>query len=409
MTIVSYAALKRKSKSLTENPILKTAVEAALRGWSVIPVNENKEAIVKWKEFQHRKAELDEIMSWHKADKIAVVTGEISGVIVLDVDPGGETELNGKHLPITPTVRTPRGGTHYYYKYPGENVPTKAKILNQVDIRGDGGYAVIPDSDGYVWIDGLGINEVAFADPPQWLMDLLKKPEPKQDKQSIKQPKKKNASKAPVAIGAIEGDRLTEWFKNDDFVYAAARYMGIPDDVEIGESFCCIIPGHNDEHPSASLFREPINNTIIYRDWHAVSGQQWYTLPEVRASLAYGQAQKLSAPEHAVWALRLLVETGYIQPVFVDAPQLPASVRPTVRKMYDGFVFLLSCKWLHSYGEPTPFTWKFATAWCNVSRKKVAEGLKIMLSEGYICKADVYQNAGKKMALYNLPEVGDDR
>ncbi|MEK9158357.1 MAG: AAA family ATPase, partial [Patescibacteria group bacterium] len=88
---------------------------------------------------------------------IGVVTGSISGVIVIDVEAGGSTDG------LVPTVisKTGGGGWHYYYKHPGHPVPTKTRIKEKVDIRGDGGYAVLPPS-----IHQSG-KEYEWAMPPE--------------------------------------------------------------------------------------------------------------------------------------------------------------------------------------------------------------------------------------------------
>ena len=38
------------------------------------------------------------------------------------------------------------------------------------------------------------------------------------------------------------------------------------------------------------------------------------------------------------------------------------NVRPSVRKLYEGFRLLLGCKWLYAHGEPTTFSWRLAAA-----------------------------------------------
>jgi hypothetical protein len=53
---------------------------------------------------------------------------------------------------------------------------------------------------------------------------------------------------------------------------------------------------------------------------------------------------RLRGPSVATWQLRLLVEAGIIAPYPVPARPLPSEVRPAVRIVYEGFVFLLGCK-----------------------------------------------------------------
>ena len=100
-----------------------------------------------------------------------IITGPISRIVVLDVDSAqglGELEKRGFRIPLTWTVRTPRGW-HYYFRWTDAletKVTTKAGLLPDVDVRGAGGYVVFYG----------GWNQPrppALALPPQWLIDLL--------------------------------------------------------------------------------------------------------------------------------------------------------------------------------------------------------------------------------------------
>lgn len=101
---------------------------------------------------------------------LAVATGAVSGVIVLDID--GETGmqtyrlLSGtRSLPETWIVVTPRGW-HVYFKHPGFPVQNSAAKLGAgLDIRGDGGYVIVPPSQGaggkrYRWARGRAPGEL---------------------------------------------------------------------------------------------------------------------------------------------------------------------------------------------------------------------------------------------------------
>jgi hypothetical protein len=136
----------------------ETAVPAAVRkavdrGWSVIPVRQDKTPLLSgWKRYQTKRATLEEIEQWQaefSPDAWAVVTGEVSGVIVLDFD-GEAGRKTLKKLALDPHVRTGSGGFHAYFEHPGWRVSTlngKAKRelgggYPGVDVRADGGYAV---------------------------------------------------------------------------------------------------------------------------------------------------------------------------------------------------------------------------------------------------------------------------
>lgn len=108
-----------------------------------------------------------------------VVTGEKSGVIVVDVDPrhGGHESwenLLADHSDDTLetwTVETGGGGAHYYFQHPGYKVGNRSIGLG-LDIRGDGGLAIVPPSihssgDSYLW--NLSPYDVDLAELPPWI------------------------------------------------------------------------------------------------------------------------------------------------------------------------------------------------------------------------------------------------
>lgn len=114
---------------------------------------------------------------WPSAN-VAVRTGAVSGVVVVDVDPdhGGLVtlaDLQRRHggLPPSSAVRTGSNGRHYWFVHPGRAVPNSAGRLGPgLDIRGDGGYVIAPPSlhaagNRYIWA-----SEVALADAPGWLL-----------------------------------------------------------------------------------------------------------------------------------------------------------------------------------------------------------------------------------------------
>jgi len=109
---------------------------------------------------------------------------ETTGLLIVDCDPGSETwppnEDHALDLAAAPTVRTPRGGRHYYFRQPdGANLGNSVSFLApHVDTRGSGGYVIAPpsanDGKAYSWVDGSiekGPSDLPL--PPQWLLALL--------------------------------------------------------------------------------------------------------------------------------------------------------------------------------------------------------------------------------------------
>jgi len=151
----------------------------------VIPIGKDKKPFIKWAEFQRRKATVDEIRDWWgkwPTAMIGIVTGEISGVFVIDCDTPEGYESIQKLLPenlVMPIARTPRGGWHLWFIYPaGSNITIGAGVLPGVDFRGEGGFITAPPSvngDGraYAWQEGLALGDVEPPLLPRALLSAL--------------------------------------------------------------------------------------------------------------------------------------------------------------------------------------------------------------------------------------------
>ena len=158
------------------NPMRQKVRQYLEWGFSVIPLRANdKRPVRPWEELQRRMVTEAEIQHWEWPN-IGIITGAISGIIVLDVDSvEGEKELKKRGMPPTPMVATAKG-RHIYLKHPGGEVRNFARRLPGMDLRGDGGYVVAPPSmhpSGvrYEWV--ISPADCDVADAPQWLLDLI--------------------------------------------------------------------------------------------------------------------------------------------------------------------------------------------------------------------------------------------
>jgi archaellum biogenesis ATPase FlaH len=126
-------------------------------GWSVIPwkLSEGPDgkiikspAISSWREYQTRYAMPDELEEWdNKYNGVAVITGEISNISVVDVDTDNESDLPFEKLDSEMVVESISGGHHYYFLY-DENTRTTSKLDNlPIDVRSDGGLIILPPSN----------------------------------------------------------------------------------------------------------------------------------------------------------------------------------------------------------------------------------------------------------------------
>jgi hypothetical protein len=139
-------------------------------GWSAVPVAvTGKWALVRWRVWQQARPDPDQLATWWQrwpAANVGVITGPVSGLVVLDVDPphgGGAAlaKLEATHgdLPRSAVVETPSGGWHVYLQWPGFKVANSAGRLGPgLDVRGQGGLVLAPPSrrslGAYRWAAG---------------------------------------------------------------------------------------------------------------------------------------------------------------------------------------------------------------------------------------------------------------
>jgi hypothetical protein len=156
-------------------------------GWSVVPSRvTGKRALVPWKCWQQTAPDPEQIHTWWRRwprANPAVITGRISGVVVVDIDPRhhgdralAKLERDHGRLPWSAVVETPSGGTHVYLAHPGGRITNSAsRIGHGLDVRGDGGLALLPPSrrpDGaYRWTAG---GPATVPPCPDWLAELLR-------------------------------------------------------------------------------------------------------------------------------------------------------------------------------------------------------------------------------------------
>lgn len=149
--------------------ILDRALALWRRGFSVIPIprpdgrHDGKVPAFAWKPYQTARPTEAEIRQWfgRAPQNMAIITGAISHLVVVDADSRDGLRWAVRHLPYTPMqVRTARG-YHLYFRHPGISIGNRAKLETgvgqvDVDVRGDGGYVIAPGSvhaSGHVYAE----------------------------------------------------------------------------------------------------------------------------------------------------------------------------------------------------------------------------------------------------------------
>lgn len=137
------------------------------RGWAVLPVvGKRPHPMLAPRGVYSATKDRDRVLAWAQTP-IAVATGPVSNVVVLDVDiPASLAGL--PPLTATAMVATPRGGLHFYYASDAPIGNSAGRLGPGLDVRGDGGYVVAPNSPGYQWVD-----EREPAPLPGWLAERL--------------------------------------------------------------------------------------------------------------------------------------------------------------------------------------------------------------------------------------------
>lgn len=217
--------------------------EAALRyvrrGWSVVPVQSigpggcscgqrdctspGKHPRVAWAPATEEAPGEEQIAEWWRRwpeANVGVVTGTVSDLMVLDVDPrnGGEESLAKLEaelgeLPPTLASRTGGGGRHYWYAAPPLPLPN-VDLAPGVELKAEGGMVVAPPSrhasgEAYVWE-----NETVEPAPlPEWIIDRIqhpvyadRRPDPPPPRTPIEQEEFAEAW-AEAGIELLAGDR----------------------------------------------------------------------------------------------------------------------------------------------------------------------------------------------------------
>lgn len=158
-------------------------------GWSVIPVRpKDKRPLTRWQDYQSDAASEADVKQWFDRwpdANVGIVTGRVSGLVVVDVDPKHRgdrslTRLELEHGPLPPTIEstTGGGGRHIYFAHPGGIIHNKVGFAPGVDVRGDGGYVVAPPSlhasgKRYTWRRSHAPEQTVLAAMPRWLLDAI--------------------------------------------------------------------------------------------------------------------------------------------------------------------------------------------------------------------------------------------
>ena len=156
-----------------------------------------KRPVIKWREYEGRLTDDETFASWYgpqgdfrSRDNMGVITGAASGnTWVLDVDSHNHPQAMkwlealleewNDGIPLrTATQRTGGGGIQIFFLAPEGWVPPTNKTSMGVDIRGAGGFAMLPPSMhesgvNYAWIKNYEPWAVGIMTAPSWVTEAV--------------------------------------------------------------------------------------------------------------------------------------------------------------------------------------------------------------------------------------------
>ena len=240
--------------------MLEEALSYLARGWSAIPGHTltedylcscqqgadcdrpGKHPRVNWKQFQSRLPTESELRLWWGRwpdANVIIITGKISKLLVIDVDPrhGGDEswrDWSRRYLPNRPVVTslTGGGGEHWFFEHPmGEDeYPPAANVLPGVDLRADAAYVVAPPSihetmNRYEWDSTRHPDDVDLYVAPDALIELIE--------QAARAAKGGSAEQEPLDIEGIVDGRtpIHEGDRNSTMARVAGYFCGKVDNL----------------------------------------------------------------------------------------------------------------------------------------------------------------------------------
>lgn len=152
---------------------------------------------------------------WPNRCNLGIATGRASGLVVIDVDPKHDgfatlAVLEAQLGPLpsnTPRVRTGSGGLHVYLAYPSDGSTirnSEGRIGAGIDVRGDGGYVVAPQSitnkGSYTWLTDGALAPI----PAAWLAKMRPAATRQYTSRTAARPGERGDASLPLGLAAQE-------------------------------------------------------------------------------------------------------------------------------------------------------------------------------------------------------------
>ncbi len=167
-------------------PVLDDALRYAEHGLAVFPLKMRDKVPVTSNGFKDATRDKEQIELWFADGDLNIGIALPEHIVVLDIDRHGDVDgwetvqKHGLELPLTWRAVTGGNGSHFWFRLPDgvRSRSTKRPDMPGIDIKGHGGYVVVPPSvhpSGveYRWLPGAAPWECELAEAPEWLVAQL--------------------------------------------------------------------------------------------------------------------------------------------------------------------------------------------------------------------------------------------
>lgn len=116
----------------------------------VVAPLKGKRPTIPWKRYQAERVPREQVQEWFAQGEhnLALISGSISGTVVVDGDSRDACAYIEQICAPTPMKVLTSKGAHYYFAHPGGRVPNSVRVMDDppIDLRGDGGLTIGPGS-----------------------------------------------------------------------------------------------------------------------------------------------------------------------------------------------------------------------------------------------------------------------
>lgn len=202
----------------------------------------------------------------------------------------------------------------------------------------------------------------------------------------------KNGS-LPLLDYPLDKAGLKRAFSDIEIVSLAAAHLKIT----TYSKFRCLLPEPGTPEAVASLMQGkngvwvyscPTSSTVYKKNDKGL--KRVLLLGEVYAMVCRNRQWLLSPAQSALWAIRLLIDSGVVLSLKPEIRELPDECIPFAREVWAAWSKLLECKAMRGNpNEPSSFTADFLRDWWGLDAEKAEVAIGWLRQNGYLVKEGI--------------------